>query len=471
VPKQERMSVSSGDVRATKIEIYRFCGDNNERRDVWKTLCQDVQEAFNCLWRYWLVFHTLDDTAAKLRQSLDNYRQWVNTDKDSRGNKPKWEVDPLPQTADLTGGKLNNVRWPYAQSKSARKGKTSPPDLQNDLYHILVRNFPRLTSDQVTLILQKWAKSVKSRKSANSNLPGWAAIVLGREAAPSFTKRMPIPFTKRSCPKGVPLRKLDNKWILGIKLDRQQVDSCDLLLHRKKAGSQRAIVERIMRGEYAFMGSAVQFDETKGKWFAIISYRMPEAEKQQLDDSLVLVVRPGRYSPWRFSISQGGINGSDSFTRFGHGRHVEFARRNIISERISRSEHYRFAGSNSKGHGRQKGDAAWTKLTSRWKDFVKRYNNEVTKKISEWVVDRGIGTVVFIQPKRESVHRSRFLSWVGNDSRSSMSWEYFQFASMLQQKCGSLGVDVVIRQQNTEKTQGKGNRKRAARKPATVARV
>jgi len=464
------MSVSSGDVRATRIEIFRFCGSDKERREVWRRACEDVQEAFNFLWRYWMVFHTLNDSAAKIRESLERYRQWHQAEKKTRGPKPKWDVDAFPNTGELKGGKVVSQSWDFAHGKSARKGITNPPDLQNDLYHVVAKNFPRLTSDQISLILQKWSKSLKTRKAAKGNLPGWAAIILGREAIPSFTRRMPIPFTKRSCPGGIPLRRDGDKWILDVKVDRVQVDSCDLMLNREKTGSKRAIVSRIMSGEYVFMGSAIQYDDARNKWYAMISYRMPASVKPDLDPSLTLIVRPGRHCPWRFMIVGSDSVSGKSFGRFGHGRHVEFARRNIISERMSRSEHSRFAGSNSKGHGRQRGDAAWTKLSSRWKDFAKRYNNEVTKRISEWIVDRGIGRIVFVQPKRESVNQRRFLSTAGNSERSGMSWEYFQFATMLRQKCERLGAVVEVKQQNTEKTAPVTKGIQAARKTTRKAR-
>jgi hypothetical protein len=47
---------------------------------------------------------------------------------------------------------------------------------------------------------------------------------------------------------------------------------------------------------------------------------------------------------------------------------------------------------------------------------------------------------VYLQPK-ESQRDKRYLSTIGNDKFSAMSWDYFQFGTMLASKCESEGIE------------------------------
>jgi hypothetical protein len=215
------------------------------------------------------------------------------------------------------------------------------------------------------------------------------------------------------------------------------------MLGKRKCRSVRATVDKILAGEYAWKGSNLLYD--RGKWFAVICYEKPDNErhKKSYDEHKILYVRPGRMmkmdgawrgSPWRVRI------GNRSFSFGGNGAHIEHARRAIIRERRERKEHYRWSGSNQKGHGTQRADAVWTKLSSRWKDFTKRYNSEVSRRIVSLAIQEGCGRIIYLQP-RDGRRDSRLLSQIGNDGTAAMSWDYFQFGTMLASKCEEEGVE------------------------------
>lgn len=411
-------------VRATRIEIFGFA---KERREAWRQLAIDCQRMQNRLWQIWLVHHSQNGSANKLRNHFDAFNRW----KESKiGSKPNWPCKAIEE--------------PLTKSADARS-----------FYRILSAEFPEVNVRTRGLLTNAWQSKVNTRKAANGSLPGWVSILFANESLPSFTRPQPIPFDHDNAK----LYRNGDKYVCEFRIERlgdgkSVIEPCELMLNKRKAHSVRKIVDRIISGEFAWKGSNLVYD--RGKWFVALSYEMPVKVRTQCDTDRILFVRPGRASPWRVMI------GGDSWNFGGNGAHVANARRAIIAERNSRKTHYRWAGSNQKGHGRGRADAVWTKLSSRWKDFTKRYNNEVTRQLINLAVSRGCGRIVYLQPK-DRQRDSRYLSRIGNDDRSSMSWDYFQFGSMLAAKCETEGIEYGAKAKK-QKTKATTSRVRSVRK-------
>lgn len=400
-------------VRSARIEIF---GLSKERREAWRDLAIACQRMQNRLWQIWLCHHANNGSAEKLRSHFEAYRQWQA---DKKGDKPQWPCKAL--------------EVPLTASADARS-----------FYRILSAEFPGVNVRTRGLLTNAWQSRLSQRKSASGSLPGWVSILFANESLPSFTRPQPIPFDKDNAK----LKKVGDDYICELRIERladgkSVVEPCRLMLAKRKCRSVRAIVDKILSGEYAWKGSNLLYD--RGKWYAMISYEKPDGvrAKESYTEDKILYVRPGRMqkmdgawrgSPWRIRIAD------RSFSFGGNGAHVEHARRAIIRERRERKEHYRWSGSNQKGHGTQRAESVWTKLSSRWKDFTKRYNSEVSRRIIELAKREGCGRIVYLQP-RDSQRDSRLLSQIGNDSSSGMSWDYFQFGTMLASKCEEEGVE------------------------------
>lgn len=400
-------------VRAARIEIF---GVAKERREAWRDLAIACQRMQNRLWQIWLCHHANNGSAEKLRSHFEAYRQWQEA---KQGDKPQWPCKALepPLTAS-------------ADSRS--------------FYRILSAEFPCVNVRTRGLLTNAWQSRLNQRKAASGSLPGWVSILFANESLPSFTRPQPIPFDKDNAK----LRKDGDDYICELRIERladgkSVVEPCKLMLGKRKCRSMRSIVDKILSGEYAWKGSNLLHD--RGKWFAVICYEKPNTvrDRKTYSDDKILYVRPGRMtrmdgawrgSPWRIRV------GGRSFPFGGNGAHVEHARRAIIRERRERKEHYRWSGSNQKGHGTNRADAVWTKLSSRWKDFTKRYNSEVSRRVIELAKREGCGRIVYLQPR--DFHRdSRLLSQIGNSNDSAMSWDYFQFGTMLASKCEEEGIE------------------------------
>jgi len=390
-------------VRAARIEIFGF-GKSSGQRDNWKQLAVDCQRMQNRLWQIWLVHHSVNGSADKLRAHFERYAEWQKT---KEGPKPEWPCKamepPLTKSAD-----------------------------PQSFYRILSAEFTGVNVRTRGLLTNAWQSRLSKRKAANGNLPGWVSILFANESLPSFTRPQPIPFDHDNAK----LMKIDGKYYVELRIERladgkSVVERCELILNKRKCMSVRATVDKILTGQWAWKGSSLFYD--RGKWFAIISYEKPDAVRVAINPDKVLYVRAGQRGPWR-------VRCGHSWNWGGNGQHVEHARRTIQRERGQRKEHYRWAGSRQKGHGFKRAEAVWTKLSSRWKDFTKRYNNEVSTRLVRWAIANGVGRIVYLQPK-DRQRDSRFLSNAGNDGHSQMSWDYFQMGTMLASKCEEYGVE------------------------------
>lgn len=400
-------------VRTARIEIYGFSED---RREAWRKLATDCQRMTNRLWQIWLCHHANNGSAGKLRAHLDALGKWKET---KQGDKPQSPCKP--------------TEFPLDKSSDSRS-----------FYRILSEEFPGVHVRTRGLLTSAWQSLLYKRKAASGSLPGWISILFANESIPSSTRPQPIPFDHRNAK----LIHNADGYFVELRIERladsggSVVESCQLMVNKRKCASVRAIMDRILAGEYKWKGSDLICD--RGKWYASIAYEMPVKTRVGVDPSKVLYIRAGKKTPWRVSIGTGG-----SWRFGGNGVHVEHARRGIIRERNSRKEHYRWAGSNQKGHGRGRANAVWTKLSSRWRDFTKRYNSEVSRQLINLAVSRGCGRIVYLPPN-DRARNSRHLSSVGNDNRSAMSWDYFQFGTMLAAKCETEGIEYVKREKKPE---------------------
>jgi len=496
VKARESMKSTSGAIRAMRVEITGWLKDGERyskdwpeekrkahreheasRRKEWIALTESSQKLLNCLWRHWVTYHTQHGTAVKIVEYLDALKAWREARvkaEEAVGEKKfkpaNWEKDnPKPRLSAVALPKGEGyAKWSFTHESDRMK---EGPSLQNDLYHIINKTFVEFNVRTITLILNKWASLLTSRKAASGNLSGWMSILLGNESIPSFNSPQPIPFDKVSCPNGMPLRKDDRgTYFFDLSIERRESDgknrtikdACVLHMPKKKYSRVYTVLDNVISGEWEFKGSQVIYDKGKRKWFALVSYEIPTENIRSVNMDRVLFVRPGRHYDWRVSVcgrKSWGIGGS-ARRRSGPGGPVMSLRTRILRERRERQEHTRFIGSNQKSHGGGRVRSVWTKLSSRWRDAVKRYNHEVTKQIVKLAMDKQCGRIVYFQPKGDQ-RSNRWLSVQGNDGRSNMSWDYFQFGSLLQSKCQLVGIDISVETMNREWGDGEGEGKRA----------
>ncbi len=398
-------------IRATKIEIWKFCEGNHTRREKWMRIAEQVQRMQNRMWQLWLVHHVQNDSADKVRKHLDNFKKWNVADKKTRGPKPKWPVQAIDK------------------------------EISKIIYDAIAAEFSDVHGRTRELVRNKWKQTLNKRKAARGKLPGWVAILFANESLPSTTKPQPIPFDNGNFLKGGGLtRGRFNEYKLDCCIERGEDgasfrDVAELMMNRRGMYSIRVILDRVMSGEYTFKGSSLVYK--KGKWFASICYEQPTFKHPRLDPGRTLQLIPGKTSPWIVVKSNG------PFRYGGRGRHIVHVRRLIQDERWGRQEGNRWGSSSTKGRGRKRAEAAWTKLTNRWVDFRCTNNDKLTKKIIAMAVESGIGRIVYHQPM-DSNRDKTFLASRGRHPKSSMTWDWHQVGSQLKAKAEEFGIQVDV---------------------------
>lgn len=396
-------------VRVMRYEIVGWSGEPAETKKRWHDIADKCREYVNCVWQEWESWHVQQGSHAVAKQFADDLTAYRRKERD---DKPKLELSYMS------------------------------PELSKRLYRVGADRFPSLHARIQVLLLQLTKKRMAG-KDVEGRWNIWMAVLLNRQGRPNCTGDQPIPFDTANCE----IAKEDNLYRLKIRLTRLprenkvavSIDDAVTLRVKPKTNGA-AVISRIVDGSYKFCGSSIVYMASKRKWFALICYDQGETEKGELNDKLHAVLVPGKDSPWLL------WHGGRYHWLGGRGRHVEAARRRLLTGRWSRQEGYCQAGSSNKGHGRKRAMQGVTKLSRAWKDFGKTYNHTVTHDAIRFCVDRGIARLVYLQPASERKRTTRFLAMTGKlDRNDSTSWDWAQVGTMLSYKGKDAGVHVEVR--------------------------
>jgi len=393
-----------------KLEIVEL--DKDERLK-WYRLAEQIQELSNLVWRLWEVYHTMNDSASKLRQLLDADAAWKAAPKKTRGKRPKWNVEPYPA---LLG------KWVYHQAK---------------------QEFPDLNSRTLVLAIQKIRQTICTKKQAGSRLKWWQAILLNRSGRASYLHPQPIPFDTANAQ----LLRADEKgrcW-LRVRVDRiarvgKKTATSTPVDFALKTGGKRwdyaRHVHRALDGETTLRGSSLFYDWRKKKWFACLVF---DVEKQSvpLDESKTAILRPGKTkSNWLIRI------GGKTMRIGGRGHYVAHVRKGLLLQRWGRQESYRDAPPR-KGRGKNRVLVPVFKLQSRWTNMTKRMNDSLAALTVELCKQHGVGSLIFINGDE-----SRLLASAGKvtDRNDSTAWPWHQCEQIIEQHANRIGLTVTKKQ-------------------------
>lgn len=403
-------------IRIVKFEVWK---PSKEARGRWCAAAELVQQATNCIWQAWLVWHVQRGTPATLRQWLTDLKSWHSADKAMRGEKPK-----CPQVA-------------------------VPRECSRAIYAAVKETVPALHDRPLALTVNAVVGLIKSRKAAAGSLPGWVAILLCRESIPSSTRSQPIPFDKRCAALQAPLEK-GGRFRLSLRTDRYEattkrgtakagshLDEVELLTNRRGIRGQEARLWRIMDGKDKLKGSSLYWDRKRSKWFALLAVEQEQvSEARELQG--VAVLCPGRDVPFRLLIG-------NRVMMLGHADHVADVRRAVVGQRRSRQEHYRYGQRSSKGHGHARAIQSWDdRLMRRWRNFQTTYNHDITSKALRMCAEAGVARLVYLQPAGPK-SETRCLAKQGREGDYSEGWAWFQVGAFLNYKAKGSGVQVEIR--------------------------
>lgn len=396
----------------------------------WGKWCTAVQRLKNAMVQRWLLFHT---DAGSRKKLLD----W-------RDDLIAWHREQEENAAERKAAKKGRRKAALPHEKRAKpKCPVQCWDRGIDVYQCVkevrasyVGGDNVISATVLNLAKYIFLKAFQKRSGEKSAFKRWQLILMEQATMIGFDRPQPLPFDKKNSS----IVPTDKGYNLRVSMDDVGPIEIPLLVHKRKAWKQKHILERIESGRYVFKGSEIVWDARKRKWFCHLCWQDTESQTADLDKSRHAVLSPGKNDPWILDKGDGNFP-----YRGGTGRHITAMRKRVLSQRQSRMEHYRYAGANRKGHGRKHATGPHQKLTAIWKNFQKRYNNQVTTDVVRELVNSNIGQLIYLQPTGAK-SESRFLSWAGTDDHRLAGWEYFQIKTMLEQKCARAGIEFVVRQ-------------------------
>lgn len=401
-------------------ELYKQLGE----------ISDECKEVANRYFQEWQAYQVLAGSRVKLQGWLDELKAFHKTEdvRIAAVELAAKEAGKKPAKQDLKRRK-HKIKCPVDFLPPGWK----PYSIRKD---VIDSERTSVKGRCVDLLLNRIDGDFRKRKDVNGRISGWMSVLLNRENPRSFTKGIPIPFDKVVCEFIPPGEGED--WALRLGVSKAGYETITLLTKKRKAAKQRIHLERIANGRYAFKGSQIYRDRKTNKWMVAICYEDTLIRSHSLDESRTAILSPARHDPWVLH-KDGKVQ-----WRGGTGRHVTAMRERLSRERIDRSQHYKWSGGARKGRGGKKARDPWEKLSSRWKHFQKRYNNEVTTSVVNELVRDGIGSLVYFQPQEKKAEK-RFLSATGGGSDRLIGWEYFQVKTMLEQKCKRAGIEFSVK--------------------------
>lgn len=194
-------------------------------------------------------------------------------------------------------------------------------------------------------------------------------------------------------------------------------------LGRKARGKQ--IIDRINSGEYKICDSCIKTDGKNG-YYIKLSFLVPDAEPTELDVDKILGVDIG--------ITNAAVLTVDGTPHnlFINGGEIEAFTRRIEGRRKSMRNQLKVCSDNRRGHGSKALMKPLDVLTKKVADFQELTNHRYAKKIVDFAVKHGCGTI-----------QIEDLSGINTQSAFLARWSYYSLQQKIDYKAKIAGVKIV----------------------------
>ena len=307
----------------------------------------------------------------------------------------------------------------YFLDKLANEVKTEDQKSLNEYLDIKKQSLPyRLLSEKYKELLPSCFRAAIGIRVFKHYGDTIKKVLSGAASISSFNANYPLYFMVK---KTVTDLSLDTK---GGSFKFKQIP------FRFKFGRDRsnnkAIVEKIITGEYVFSDSSIKFEDNK--IFLLLTFKSPK-KVVALDKNRVLGVDLGLVNPVYVAI-----NTENSF-RMGIGSTDGFliTRLSIQKQRRSIQRALKFSDG---GRGRKHKLVKLEDFTEKEKNFATRMNHEYSKRIIDVAIKNNCGTI-----------NIEDLSEFGKDDKNSFvlrNWSYCQLQGFIKYKAKAVGIDVVV---------------------------
>ena len=279
---------------------------------------------------------------------------------------------------------------------------------QNVTYQITSHDFPEIPTNIVTTLNASIIKTLKAE---------WNELKQGRRTLRTYKKGMPIPFNFNKQQKWFELLNGDIllHWLNGITFKMN---------FGRDRSNNRAILDRVLNGEYKYSDSSIQLKN--GKLFLLLVIDVPVV-KNELDESLSVGVDLGISVPAYCSLS-------DGMKRLAIGNKEDLLRIRLQMQRRRRALQKRLKLVTG-GQGRNKKLTTLNTLTEKEKNYVTTYNHMISRNVIKFTKDCNASKI-----------KLEFLEGYGEDEKNKFvlrNWSYFQLQKMIEYKAKLENISVV----------------------------
>lgn len=192
---------------------------------------------------------------------------------------------------------------------------------------------------------------------------------------------------------------------------------------RKGVGKQ--ILARIQSGEYKLCDSCIKTNGKNG-YYIKLSYQVPSDKPQGIDEGKTMGIDLGIANAAVLAVDGKPAN------LFINGGEIEAFRRRIEGRRKSMRNQLKVCSDNRKGHGRKTLLAPLDVISTKIADFKDTVNHRYSKKIVDFAIKHGCGTI-----------QMEDLSGISKANSFLAKWSYFDLQSKIEYKAKLHGIKVI----------------------------
>ena len=348
----------------------------------------------------------LEDDAKRRKEKYDLIRSWVYmvfraanliVNNQLFNNVAMYKVKEA-ENMEKTADARNIIKQIYDTS------------IENSTYRLISEQFPDMPSS---------IRSALNRKVVKKFNTDYKDVLKGQRSVSTYRYGMPIPFNLNDSMQ-VKVEEVDKKEAYTFTFLK---DVKFILAFGRDRSNNRAIVDRIMSGEYKFCDSEIKVDG--GKMFLMLTVRF-KRDAQSLDYDKIAATNLGMNCPI-FVTTNTGLK-----QRIG-------SKEEFLQVRLQMQRRYRKLQEdlvNAKGgHGRTRKMKALERLKLAETNFATTYNHKLSHHLIKFCVDNGIGTLKMedLLGAGETMNKEFVLR----------NWSYHQLQGFAEYKAKMFRVNIV----------------------------
>lgn len=191
---------------------------------------------------------------------------------------------------------------------------------------------------------------------------------------------------------------------------------------------QRAIVDRLISGEYRLSMSEITYDKQKKKWFLMLAYSF-DAVKEKLNKDNILGVDLGVTIPAMLAFN----NNKYYRKSIGDGQEILDFKKQIYRRKRLLQRSRSWSGNGSQGHGRKTLMKPLDKLAHKISRYRETKNHAMSRVIVKEAIANNCGTI-----------QMEDLSGISETNLFLKQWTYYDLQTKIINKAREAGIDVIL---------------------------